>query len=484
MILVVNMIPNALSKESFQDSEPNLSVNPGNPLEIAASAFTPDPMGGPNAPIYESKDGGHTWTLKSIVPSQRITGDITQSFSGTGRRLYAGILKVPPKPGARTQQNILGTVDFQSSAVMTVFEDTLEQDQPWIRATTVQGGADAGKDRFYVGYNDFRVQDGKTSTIGQSLDAATSSHPTVQTIHIEKRSTASQDGPQTRPVIHPDGTIYVAFYGWRARGALRRVIADVVVVRDDNWGAGEHPYTALLDQDDSLPGVRVVQGASFFFTLGPAIGQQRTGGDIAIAVDPKNSSVVYLVFGDDHQGPNYALHVRKSVDRGVTWSSDLLVITNAKNPALAINSNSEVALIYQQVVPTGVGPPDLVTGAGMRWETHLRRTLDGRAWSDLLLASTPADRPVAAQARQQQPYLGDYIDMMAVGKDFYGVFCANNTPDRANFPNGVVYQRNADFDTRKLLANDGISTVPPSIDPFFFKFTDTDGDSLGDESPT
>jgi hypothetical protein len=41
-------------------------------------------------------------------------------------------------------------------------------------------------------------------------------------------------------------------------------------------------------------------------------------------------------------------------------------------------------------------------------------------------------------------------------------------PDRANFPNGVVYQRNADFTSRKLLNLNG-TTVNASIDPFFFK---------------
>jgi hypothetical protein len=476
MILLVNMTPNSLSKERSGDSEPNITVNPANPLQIAASAFTPDPMGGPNAPIYASTDGGHTWTLKSIVPSPIMTGDITQSFSGTMRALYAGILQLPQSQDSPTEQNLLRTTDFLSPAIMDTLTDTFDQDQPWAQATTVRGGPDAGKERFYVGYNDFSVQDGKTSTIGQSLDAA-AANPTVEAIHIEKRTTAGFNGPQVRPVIHPDGTIYAAFYSYRAADNLGRRTADVVVVRDDRWGAGANPYTALVDTDDHLPGVRVVKSISFVFNS--IIGQQRNGGDISIAVDPKNSSIVYLVFGD-HQGPDYTLHVRRSTDRGVTWSSDLLVITNSVNPALAINSNSEVALLYQQITPTRVALfRNLRTGVGMSWETHLRRTLDGHAWNDLLLATTPADRPVT----NGQPYLGDYINMMAVDRDFYGVFCANNTPDRTSFPNGVVYQRNANFDTRRLLANNGHSVVTPSIDPFFFKVSGLEG-SVGNASPT
>jgi len=72
------MIPQSLSGETNQDSEPNIAVNPANPLQIAGSAFTPNPMGGANAPIYVSTDGGDTWSLNNIVPSSGSlgTGDI------------------------------------------------------------------------------------------------------------------------------------------------------------------------------------------------------------------------------------------------------------------------------------------------------------------------------------------------------------------------------------------------------------------------
>ena len=58
---------------------------------------------------------------------------------------------------------------------------------------------------------------------------------------------------------------------------------------------------------------------------------------------------------------------------------------------------------------------------------------------------------------------------MAVGRSFYGIFSANNTPDNANFPNGVKFQRNANFTTKTLLATDNVTPVAISIDPFFFK---------------
>src|SRR5437773_60637 len=107
MIKVVNIIPQSLSNEDNQDSEPNIAVNPANTQQIAVSAFTPDPLGGANAPIFVSSDGGNTWTLNKIVPGEGTvgTGDITIRFGTQNNRFYAGILR----GDAFLQLNILRT---------------------------------------------------------------------------------------------------------------------------------------------------------------------------------------------------------------------------------------------------------------------------------------------------------------------------------------------------------------------------------------
>jgi hypothetical protein len=458
MITVVNIIPNFLSGETNQDSEPNIAVNPANPKEIALSAFTPDPMGGSNAPIFISTDGGSSWTLNSIVPSQAGssigTRDITPGFAGRGGNFYAGILRDP----GYLRLNVLRTSNFTSPTTMSVLVDRNMIDQPYTKATTVMGGAGAGKERVYIGLNDFNAAGGKTATIEQSLDAGIAS-PTFTSVRLEKRSTGSagQDGPQIRPAMHPDGTLYAVFHGWRSFSSGNVVTTDVVVVRDDNWGTGASPFTALVDPSDGLAGRLVATGVSF--TWNGKLGQERLGGDLAIAVDLNNSSIVYIAYCDVQSGA-YTIHIRRSLNRGVTWSPDLKTIPNAKNPALAINSQGKVGLAYQQV--TG-------SGSSQRWETHFELTTNGFASSsDSVLATVPANTP----APQFLPYIGDYMGMKAVGKDFYGVFSANNTPDLANFPNGVTFLRNHNFTTKKLLANDGVTEVPVSIDPFFFKVTE------------
>jgi hypothetical protein len=470
MIKVVNMIPQSLSGETNQDSEPNIAVNPANPSQIAGSAFTPSPMGGANAPIYVSTDGGDTWSLNNIVPSAGSsgTGDITLKFAGTSSRLFTSILD-----GATGDFEVHRSTDFTSPTVMSQLEGRSDEDQPYVQATTVMGGGDVGKDRVYIGVNDFNAPGGKTATVEQTLDGGVAA-PSFSSIRLETRTTLGQDGPQVRPAVHGDGTIYAAFYRWISSsgsfGANTLVItnAEVIVVRDDQWGTGASPFTALTDSSDSLSGRRVATGLSFPFnkTGVAANGQERWGGDISIAVDPRNSSTVYLVYSTLVSGV-YTLSVTRSIDRGVNWSATLLSIANAKNPAIAVNSLGKIGLVCQQLSGTG---------STQRWETHFRDSIDGTTWNDSVLCTALSQSPT----RTFSPYVGDYLHMMAVGKDFYGVFSANNTPDPANFPQGVTYQRNHDFAAKKLFALDGVTVVPPSIDPFFFKVTEIDPTSGSD----
>lgn len=462
-VLLVNMIPKALSSETQQDSEPHLTVNPANPLQIVGTAFTPDPGGGVNAPIFISADGGNTWVLNSVVPSAAgsATHDITTGFSGTNKKLYGSILRAPS-----SNLEFLRTNDAASAVPMSVLASRPNADQPFAHATTVKSGTDAGKERLYIGNNDFAGPGGHTATIDQSLNAGISS-PTFSTVRIEKRTTVGQDGPQIRPVSHQDGTVYAVFYRWRAltgsfpANTLIITSADVVVVRDDKWGTGG--YTALTDPSDGLAGRRVVQGVSFPFMINgtAATGQQRLGGSISIAVDPNNSSLVYMAWCDKQPNSMLTLHVRRSKDRGVTWSAaDLLTIDSATNAALAINKAGKIGLLFQQFR----GLAD-----NRRWVTRLRRSTDGVNWDDLILANVPAATPV----KTFDPYIGDYDHLVAQGADFYGIFSANNTPDMANFPNGVKYQRVANFTSHKLFKTNGVTTVQPSIDPFFFKITES-----------
>jgi hypothetical protein len=478
---IVNIIPQSMSGETHQDSSPNIAVNPSNTNEIVISSLTAG--AGVNAPVFVSSDGGANWALKNIVPASN--AGITLKYGDSGNELYAAVLN----GGAPGDLDVLRTTNPAGGATMAVLDSQQNPvEQPYVAAVTVPAGPDTGKDRLYIGLNDLQAQQspwnstGQTATIRQTLDAKAIT-PVFTSTLIDKRTKnvgalqdliPRRDGPQVRPAVNKDGTVYAVFYSWKTWGDLGDgdglVTGDVVIVRDEGWGKSANPYTSLLDTGDGQPGQRIaidVPLMSFDY-----MGQERIGGELAIAVDPSNCAVVYVVwseFQDDGGGgetDRYLLHLRKSSDGGQTWSSDdLLSVANGKNPGLAINDKGQIGFLYQQYTGDPQSFESLDNPAGQRWETHLRFSANDTYWSDLLLATVPADTPV----RQFFPYIGDYADIMAVGDMFYGVFCANNTPSLANFPYGVTYLRKHHFATQKLFAADGVTPVAPSIDPFFFK---------------
>lgn len=465
-VFVINMIPVNLSGETEQDSEPNLAVNAANPLQMVATAFTP---GAGNvcppeiAPVFVSSDGGQHWFLLCMVPSDELglTGDITVDF-GLNGDLYAGILR---RPGG-LRLNILRSTEPFAGNLMEVLVDQPDRDQPWIEVFPFRE-----RDFTLTGNNDLNLHtasggSGRTATVERSLDASLS-NPPFDPIRVEARTTSGQDGPSVRPTatMARDNTIFAAYFGWRSvqrpEDFVSDVRADVVVVRDDDAAQGVAPFRDLVGSDGRV-GRRVVTNVPIRFSVFPKLGQERVGSHLTIAADPNDSSRVYLAWGQGNpDSSTYGLHLRRSLDGGANWSPDLRVIQNGINPALAINEDGVVGFLYQHLQGSG---------ETARWITRLELSLDAfTSRSDVVLANVPANEPEVTFT----PYIGDYIELLTLGSEFLGVFSANNDPDASHFPNGVTYQRIADFSSGTLRTLDESDTVEISIDPFFFR-TDED----------
>lgn len=541
-VTVINMTPEDRGGESHQDSEPNLAVNPQNPLHIAASAFTPNPMEDKKsamlthirrsrsfrilaedefpppyldpgeevkAPLYVSTDGGLTWDLRPVIGhgnSRSGTSDITLAFGDRGGVLYAAQLEgvreevVSPCPfGLLTPEDQVfkkAQVCLPKYAPLMVFQrkrdlaslDLLESavpgrlfaDQPYVEVVTVPGPAGTDVDRVFIGSNDLGLTvDFRTATIDRSLDGNASPGALYNRFVIDPSSPVPSNGAAVRAAAHPSGTVYGVFY--HLTGSSGRFdqdkpfsfTTDVVVVRDDDWARGERPFAALRDPQRGTVGTVVAASRKLPVRIprvpepvgppctGPApdMGQERLGAsNISIAVDPADGNRVVLAWADSNLGETdaYRLHVKLSVDGGLTWSRDLLTIEKAKNPALAVNDLGVLGFLYQEF-----------NSSDRRWVTHFRRSENGESWSDVVLANVEADSPGCIGF----PYIGDYVDVQAVGSDFFGVFSANNDPIPGNFPSGVIYQRYVHFDG--TLRRSGLDpVVEPSIDPFFFKVID------------
>jgi hypothetical protein len=465
-VSVVNMVPATNSGETNRDAEPNISGDPANPLMLAASAFTPDPNGTLKGVLYFSQDGGQHWLLTSaFIPASAQLGcfttycDITLRYAGSSHVLYPSFLSVDG--GGLTNLNIGTAANLSAMApVYTSLKISNGNnngkfaDQPWVEAATVLEFAGAGNDHTYVDYNDVRLAN-NTATMDLSLNPVppppSNFNPTV----VDTSNACGQDQPSVRPAVHLGGTVYVAFY--RPTGGCGT--ADIIVVRDDNWGTGPGPFQILKDSITHTVGQRAAIGVALG---GGSLGNQRVGSQLAIAVDPNNSQSVFVAWGD---GNPYTLHVRHSIDSGQTWGADVRTIANATNPGLAINSHGKIAFLYQ-----ALGNP----GSGNRWRTHLERSTDSFSTvQDLILADVPDQTGSYGGSNP----IGDYDNVIALGKHFYGIFSAFNTANNANFPNGVNYLRYADFNLHQLYADNGhMMPVNDSIDPFFFHITEMAAD--------
>jgi hypothetical protein len=470
-ITVVDIIPFSLSGEANQDSEPFLAIHPKDPNIMVISAFTPAPgaAGSAMAPLFLTRDGGANWGLTTIVPSPSQTHDITHAFDSSDGNLFAGILR-----STDDQLEELTTPDATSPNTMKIQSSRGDDDQPFVRVLSV-----APNHRVYVGNND--ASEIKTSGHTATIDLSLNGGQAYSSVRIEKRPSADisgcypgghQDGPSVRPTIAKDGTVYAAFFGWRTFTGncfSATVTSDVVVVRDDHGGTGTTTFEDLKDDTDHQVGALVERGVTIPWSNGPTLAQERVGSTLSLAVDPNDSKVVYIVWGDRiGNGDIYSLHLRKSTDRGQSWPKpDLVTISNATNGALAVADDGTAAFLYQQL--TG-------SGGSRVWETHLVQSKSQFAsckpgagttsCQDIVLAATPAASP-KAPSPQFLPYLGDYVGLLAVGKEFRGVFSAANLPVENNFPQGWPFKRDVDRSNHKLRNGVG-GTTDPSIDPFYF----------------
>lgn len=459
-VTVVDMIPDVANGEFNNDSEPNLAIDPATPAHMAASAFTFDLTKSGKAPIFRSTDGGLSWNLKPILPASTAGSslcasgfcDITLRFAGTSGQLYVSSLTADNTSKITYQVNRFSNVFSNPPSAPVLLEKrsgTTDDppDQPYIQATTTLGGEGTSQDRVFVGLNDARASvQPQTATVDVFANAAASPPPGVASQVIEDSmppANPGRDGSAVRTAHHASGVVYAAFYSPTSASN-----ANIVVVRDNQWGKmSPEPFSAF----GTSPNRGVIVASVPYVSDGSAklLGQRVGKSQISIAVDPNEVKSVWLVWGDADQSSD-TLHLRHSMDGGTSWGmSDLRTIPGATNPALAVNSTGQVGFLYQQA--GGIGD----------WFTQVEISSDGFA-----SVPTPILLSVAPKIQGDNNHIGDYDHMMAVGKDFFGVFSAENSPDPSNFPDvdTLIIQRQHSGNDLKS----GNIFVPKSVDPFFF----------------
>ena len=556
---IVNLITANQNDETSNDTEPNIAVNPANPNIIAASAFTfslnrlrpdgtlicdtfpcPDiintttlkhrSMPACKAPIYFSTDGGETWILKDVLPSNNgITHDISLAFSESGH-LYVSILKgcefgridlANANSALRgfmifksdVPLNNSGAIESLNSLVKINDFSGRKWDMPWVIAKSIaspgitsQNGPATSTDHVFVGVNNFanaRSQNpGNPAMQGQSATvlvcndgvAAVDNRNNFTPVLIETQPQFDKNPAGIRLAVHESGKVYAIFYRVISRltSPVQAEQCNVILVRDDDFGrtqfrnltttgmAGSAIAGAVIADSITLP-LHYLSGPQFGFLDGNRI----TGSDLAIAVDPDNSNHVFAAWCSFDRnaagGPDaYTLHFRHNPNSGTgMWlsiSEKLDNIKNAFNPAIAITNDGRVGFLYQKLTDDSLWETHFVM-AQMRVDQANRNAAERNfnPIRDTVLSRFHRNEFSTIQNTGRR-HISDYLDLQAVGNTFYGVFAAINTPGspgihdipNPRFPAGNPrYQR----DQSRLLRNrpSERAIVNPSIDPFFFR---------------
>jgi hypothetical protein len=482
--MLTDVIPFNLSAETDQNSEPSIAASPctafGPNLGILISTFANNL----NNPFFGSGQGG---TIYAKV-FNKAAGDITLEWNGntTSPAAYLARLYDPGtgyQIAVEKSETCLGNPLIPAFALMPGSPDMgWICDQPWLEVATV-----GGVDRVYVGFNDLRGNS-KTATVRYfGTDGAN-----WKDLKIERVGPgAGQDSPAVRTAAAKDGqTVYALFERWNSRGpGNRNFVGDVVVVKEANAANATLTFGALgIGSPAAGQGTRVASGIVLPWSAGGGawLGDEKIGGDCAIAVDPNNPNLVYVAYTEvvgctaTSPGTPY-VRVHRSTDGGLTFGSYLYTTSTTRPsalPALAVAKNDTVGLLLTEL-------------NGVNLETHFVQFENGDFSSsffcfcraDTILKRFPNGTP-APSSNPSFPYIGDYQDLEVIGNRFFGVFSAGNGLGNPaiEFPVGVEYQRQFCIGGTLLsgtlvtapatLVNGACGTsVPISIDPFSFSTT-------------
>jgi hypothetical protein len=450
VLRVVDIIPQSESDERDQNSEPSIGINPVNPMQMVAGSFGQGPPTATTVkePFFKSSNGGATWSDFGILDGN----DKSIAWKSDGSAVLASNLA----SGAIDTYSAKVTNPSLGGSPIDSYPGTNKNDQPWIRT--------GPSDHVYVTYNNDGASGGKTASVLVSMEGGLD--PTAVT--LDEVGTTLKDAPSVRLAVNGN-TVYAAFLRWNSKIDSdtdgTRYNSQLVVVRSDN--GGEDSFTALGADGD---GVQVATPIDAFSTTGTyntplMLGQERTGNELAIAVDPNNSNHVLVVY-DNAPGATRGqlqLVVSESTDGGDTWSQKFSTssTTRSAQPGVAILANGAIGLLYNNYDPE----TDQLS-------QHLLTTTDDFATTrDVTLGSESNSISPALF----DPYLGDFFDLTGIGNTFYGVFSASNADNgtTALFTN-TTFNRpfagtpgTSDF---RLIDTNG-NAVPYSIDPFFFAYS-------------
>jgi hypothetical protein len=398
-------------------NETAIAVDPNNPQVIVAGANdyvsrtwsctiagTPcSALGDGYSGTYLSTDGGSTWCctatdpnhLGTLIPGvERLTGgqydaggDPSVAFDSRGTVYYAGLgFNRTSAPNTVTVNR--GTINNGSltwSAPTFINQTTspaILNDKEWIAVD--HNPASPFRDRVYVTWTRFKFQ-AQTGAYVQSPIAFVSSSDGGRTFTAPKMISGSAHyGQGSRPVVGPDGSLYVFW-----DGSTRLATTDsTYVVKSTDGGATWSAPKAIAPLVDIAP----LHNTAFRVNSYPAAAVAANG-DVYATWDTETSAGSVAVY-------------TKSTDGGATWSAPARVFAAATRTPVGYPVTQPSGATLSAPSPLGAVEdvfPAAATGPNGRVYLSAYRGDVVSPWQ------TCASGPPAPVGRIECDALGDYV---------------------------------------------------------------------------
>lgn len=426
-VVVSNSDPNLTNTDTFNDGETSIAINSRNRREIVITAFSGS--WGATAPIWQSTDGGTTWTKQFTVPvppgvpsaigcpcDQTVDYALKMRLSGvflTNTNIYSGTTDNPGN-AANWLWFVVGGVTQTTNLTGT------SPDQPWLLVN--RDPTFRSRDNIYVAYDDFNGA--PDMRVAVSLGSASIMPPIFQRDQLSGFSTRFINPGHRLATDERRGFVYSLFQRRIAPGNGGSQNIDYMLNRSTDggltWGLNGVATGIVVANADST------QPTPKFGTVNALL-----GGVLHGAVDP-NSGDLYYVYGnrDASTGSN-RLAIRRIINGQVVGPEHSVTaqvgLVQAAIPSVAVAQNGAVGVFFYTF--------DGFSSAGFPiFSAHLSLSNDrGITFSDRVLETFLSVAQDNGNSRQR--VLGDYMQMKAVGNTFYGAFTGNGVPFGRPFAN-------------------------------------------------
>jgi hypothetical protein len=352
-------------------NETAIAVDPNNPNRVVAAANdyvtrtwactsggTPcSALGDGYSGTYFSNDGGQTWCCTSSDPGNIGTlipgvehlvggqydagGDPSLAFDSRGNVYYAGLgfdRTAPPSTVAVNKGTFGGSGQLSWGAPTFINQTTSPStlnDKEWIAADW--HASSPFRDRVYVSWTRFLFNANNGNYVQSPIffaystdGGATFSTPT----NISSNVLYDQG---SRPIVGPDGTVYVIFEGSTRHAALD----SQWIVKSTDGGVTWSEPTKIADVQVVIPVANAVYRDDSF----PA-GAAAPNGDLYVAWSTQVSDSGGLCPTRTNNGCHLAAVYSKSTDGGTTWSAPVPIFP-------ALDASTRAAVGYPVTQPDG-----------------------------------------------------------------------------------------------------------------------------------